>query len=69
MIPPQHLARSQQLVDGCDVLLVVGTSGMVLPAATLPGATILLPLVYGVGTAVPVILSPIDNVCLSNTTL
>jgi NAD-dependent deacetylase len=36
MIPPQHLARSQQLVDGCDVLLVVGTSATVQPAAMMP---------------------------------
>jgi NAD-dependent protein deacetylase/lipoamidase len=36
MIPPQHLTRSQQLADGCDVLLVVGTSATVQPAAMIP---------------------------------
>jgi NAD-dependent deacetylase len=36
MIPPQHLARSQQLVSRCDVLLVVGTSATVQPAAMIP---------------------------------
>jgi len=36
MIPPQHLARSQQLVSHCDVLLVVGTSATVQPAAMIP---------------------------------
>jgi len=36
MIPPQHLARSHQLVSRCDVLLVVGTSATVQPAAMMP---------------------------------
>lgn len=36
MIPPQHLARSHQLVSQCDVLLVVGTSATVQPAAMMP---------------------------------
>ena len=36
MIPPQHLARAQQLVARCDVLLVVGTSATVHPAAMIP---------------------------------
>ncbi|NQU23135.1 MAG: sulfite exporter TauE/SafE family protein [Candidatus Nealsonbacteria bacterium] len=30
--------------------------GIVLPEATLPGSTVVLPLIYGVGTAVPVLL-------------
>ncbi|MBN2023137.1 MAG: thioredoxin family protein [Pirellulales bacterium] len=30
--------------------------GLILPQAILPGATVVLPLVYGVGTAVPVLL-------------
>ena len=34
---------------------VVGKVGIALPAATLPGGTILLPLIYGIGTALPVI--------------
>lgn len=36
MIPPQHLQRSYQLVAHCDVLLVVGTSATVQPAAMMP---------------------------------
>ena len=36
MIPPQHLERSYQLVSHCDVLLVVGTSATVQPAAMMP---------------------------------
>ena len=36
MIPPQHLTRSQQLVSHCEVLLVVGTSATVQPAAMMP---------------------------------
>ena len=36
MIPPAHLARSQQLAAGCQVMLVVGTSATVQPAAMLP---------------------------------
>lgn len=36
MIPPDHLARSQQLAAGCRVMLVVGTSATVHPAAMLP---------------------------------
>jgi NAD-dependent deacetylase len=36
MIPPQHLERSHQLVARCDVLLVVGTSATVYPAAMIP---------------------------------
>ena len=34
---------------------VLAKVGITLPAASLPGGTILLPLVYGVGTALPVI--------------
>ncbi|MGD9333276.1 MAG: Sir2 family NAD-dependent protein deacetylase, partial [Desulfobacterales bacterium] len=36
LIPPQHLARSHQLVARCDILLVVGTSATVQPAAMMP---------------------------------
>lgn len=36
MIPPQHLARAHQLVARCDILLVVGTSATVQPAAMMP---------------------------------
>ena len=47
MIPPQHLSRSQSLAAQCDVMLVVGTSGTVEPAAYMPviskqtGATVI----------------------------
>jgi NAD-dependent deacetylase len=36
MIPPQHLWRSQQAAAACDLMLVVGTSAMVQPAAYMP---------------------------------
>jgi NAD-dependent deacetylase len=36
MIPPQHLYRSQQVSAACDVMLVVGTSAVVQPAAYMP---------------------------------
>ena len=36
MIPPEALHRSQQVSAQCDVMLVVGTSAMVQPAATMP---------------------------------
>jgi NAD-dependent deacetylase len=36
MIPPQALMRSQQAASECDVMLVVGTSAMVHPAALMP---------------------------------
>jgi NAD-dependent deacetylase len=36
MIPPQHLYRSQQVSAECDVMLVVGTSATVQPAAYMP---------------------------------
>ncbi|MBI9087249.1 MAG: NAD-dependent deacylase [Desulfobacterales bacterium] len=36
MIPPQHLARSRQVATQCDVMLVVGTSAVVQPAAFMP---------------------------------
>jgi NAD-dependent deacetylase len=45
-IPPQALMRSQQLSAACDLMLVIGTSGTVQPAALMPvvakqrGATI-----------------------------
>jgi len=36
MIPPHHLERSHSLAGRCDVMLVVGTSATVQPAADLP---------------------------------
>jgi len=36
IIPPQHLARSQQISAECDIMLVVGTSAIVQPAALMP---------------------------------
>ncbi len=36
MIPPEHLLRAQQLTARCQVMLVVGTSATVHPAAMLP---------------------------------
>jgi NAD-dependent deacetylase len=36
MIPPGHLARSRVLSAACDVMLVVGTSAVVHPAASMP---------------------------------
>ena len=47
MIPPEAMFRSDALVQRCDVLLVVGTSAQVYPAAALPqtaknhGATVI----------------------------
>lgn len=47
LIPPEHLQRAQMLASTCDVMLVVGTSATVEPAAHLPviakraGATII----------------------------
>ncbi len=35
---------------------LVGKIGVTLPAASLPGGTLVLPLIYGIGTAVPVLL-------------
>lgn len=35
-IPPEALARSQQAAERCAVMLVVGTSGVVQPAASIP---------------------------------
>jgi NAD-dependent deacetylase len=36
MISPDHLSRSRQAALNCDVMLVVGTSAMVQPAAYMP---------------------------------
>ena len=36
MIPHQELIRSQEVSAACDVMLVIGTSAMVQPAATMP---------------------------------
>lgn len=36
MIPPHHLERSHTIAAQCDVMLVVGTSATVQPAADLP---------------------------------
>lgn len=35
-IPPQHLYRSQVAAEQCDVMLVIGTSAYVQPAASIP---------------------------------
>ena len=46
-LPPDALNAAQQLSAGCDVMLVVGTSGVVYPAAAMPmiareaGATVI----------------------------
>ena len=36
MIPPEALWRSQEVAARCDVMLVIGTSGVVQPAASMP---------------------------------
>ena len=36
MIDPDHLVRSQQAASTCDVMLVIGTSAVVHPAAHMP---------------------------------
>jgi NAD-dependent deacetylase len=36
LIPQQQLIRSQQVSAACDVMLVIGTSAVVQPAATMP---------------------------------
>lgn len=36
MLPTDALLKAQRLMQQCDVLLVIGTSGLVTPAATLP---------------------------------
>ena len=36
LIPPDSLNRSQQMSAACDVMLVIGTSATVQPAATMP---------------------------------
>lgn len=36
MIPPDHLQRSRNIAEQCDVMIVVGTSATVQPAAELP---------------------------------
>ena len=47
MIPPHLLIRSEQIASQCDVMLVVGTSAIVQPAAMIPviakrsGATVI----------------------------
>lgn len=46
-LPPEAIGRAQQLSASCDVMLVVGTSGIVYPAAGIPliakaaGATVI----------------------------
>jgi NAD-dependent deacetylase len=37
MIPPEAVARANRAVMRCDLLLVVGTSGLVSPASEIPG--------------------------------
>lgn len=47
MLPPGVLEQSESLATSCDVMLVVGTSGLIYPAAALPlaarasGATVI----------------------------
>jgi NAD-dependent deacetylase len=36
MIPPEALGRSQDIAARCDVMLVIGTSAIVQPAASMP---------------------------------
>jgi NAD-dependent deacetylase len=36
LIPPQHLSRSRQVSSQCDLMLVIGTSGVVQPASWMP---------------------------------
>lgn len=36
MIPPHHLLRSRQVAETCDVMIVIGTSATVQPAASMP---------------------------------
>ena len=36
MIPPNHLIRSRELASTCDIMLVIGTSALVQPAAYMP---------------------------------
>jgi NAD-dependent deacetylase len=36
LIPPEHLSRSQLIASQCDVMLVIGTSATVQPAAYIP---------------------------------
>ena len=36
MIPPQHLYRSKKVASECDIMLVIGTSAFVQPAAFMP---------------------------------
>ena len=36
MIPPHHLWRSEQVASDCDIMLVVGTSAVIQPAAFIP---------------------------------
>ena len=46
-LPPDALSAAQQLSAACDVMLIVGTSGVVYPAAAMPmiakeaGATVI----------------------------
>jgi NAD-dependent deacetylase len=35
-IPPQHLLRSEQIASACDIMLAIGTSAEVHPAALIP---------------------------------
>jgi NAD-dependent deacetylase len=36
MIPPQHLYRSRKVASECDIMLVIGTSALIQPAAFMP---------------------------------
>ena len=40
----------------CEAItIVLDRVGIILPMASLPGSTVVLPLIYGIGTAVPVL--------------
>ncbi len=36
MIPPQYLRRSEKAASECEIMLVIGTSALIQPAATIP---------------------------------
>jgi len=42
--------------EAADITTVLAKIGITLPAASLPGGIVVLPLIYGIGTALPVLL-------------
>jgi cytochrome c-type biogenesis protein len=42
--------------EAADIATVLAKIGITLPAASLPGGVVVLPLIYGIGTALPVLL-------------